>query len=69
MSASDFLPTLPVAIALASAVAHIEEYHSAHGHPYDLDAFRSAMQSPGVAEYMKALRAASLVPLPRHNDV
>lgn len=68
MSPKNLSPKLDVAIKVASALVHAQEFMSADGHPFDRDVFDSLMNDPGVVAWMATLNAASLLPRKRSND-
>lgn len=61
----DLTPSVSVAIKLASAIVHAEEYMSPSGHPVDRDTFERLMLDPEVGAYMQALADNALLPVKR----
>jgi len=61
------LPTPPahVAIRMASALIHADEYLRDGGQPVDRDAFYSQLQSDDVQDYFRELDALALLPVRR----
>lgn len=58
-------PTEAVAIRMASALIHADEFMSPHGHEFDLEAFRRVFDDPDVSAYLQELDALALLPLRR----
>ncbi len=66
MSEDILKPSPAVLCALGSIAVHVEEYTSPHGHPYDLDAIRSALSMPEVAAWIEGMRKAAFLPVKRN---
>jgi hypothetical protein len=54
-----------VAIRLATAVVHLQEFTDPGGAPEDKQAAMTALDDPEVREYLEALDAQALLPLRR----
>lgn len=65
---SEIQPTVDVAIKVASALIHAQEYMSADGHPFDREAFDSLLHDPDVDAWMRTLGSMALLPRKRSND-
>lgn len=58
---------LKTQVAIASALIHAEEAFSPTGHPFDIEAFRSSMEAPGVKEWIEALNQQGFLPVKRQS--
>ncbi len=67
-SKNQIQPSVDVAIKVASALVHAQEYTSADGHPLDKNAFDSLMGDPEVRAWMQRINGMALLPRKRSND-
>jgi hypothetical protein len=61
-------PRQDVAIKVASALVHAQEFIGADGHPFDRHAFEALMNDPDVVAWMRRLNGMALLPRKRSND-
>ena len=65
---AEIRPSVDVAIKVASALVHAQEFMSAAGHPHDQLAFDSLMGDREVRSWLATLNAMALLPRKRSND-
>ena len=58
-------PPLSLLVKVGSIVGHTAEMLSLDGHAFDRHALETVLNDPEVKEWMTAMRAMALVPLPR----
>lgn len=58
-------PSVQVLIALGSIAVHVDEATSSKAHHFDIIAAKSALETPGVREWIKAMDKLALLPLKR----
>lgn len=65
MEPSDLVPSVGVAIKLASIAVHAEELLSPGGHPFDAEIVRSLLSDGELRAYLDVLAARALLPVKR----
>jgi len=58
-------PNLALLCRIASIAVHADELTSPDGHDFDRDAIRSLLADPEVADWLKKMGKAALIPVKR----
>lgn len=59
---SPLQPDVSTLSKLGSIVRHAQEYHSPHGHQFDLDALKQLLDDPEIADWCRAMDEMALLP-------
>jgi len=65
LTVSPLTPSTQVLVALGSIVVHAQEYFSGAGHEFDKHAIFSAIETPGVKDWLVAMDKMALLPVKR----
>lgn len=60
-----FHPSAALLAKLGSIIVHVQEYHSATGHPWDKQAMDSLLEDGELKEWMLAMDAMAMLPKKR----